>query len=57
MPETQQPIIVDYLLSLLFKGPCRTLGIYLGTISSSFNISYKQFLSAGGSITLHMPIN
>ena len=30
-PETQQPIIViifDYLLSLPFKEPCRTLGIY-----------------------------
>ena len=28
MPETHQPIIVDYLLCLPFKGPCRTLGIY-----------------------------
>ena len=30
MPETQQPIsyYFDYLLSLPFKGPCRTLGIY-----------------------------
>ena len=27
MPETQQPII-DYLLSLPFKVPCRTLEIY-----------------------------
>ena len=42
MPETQQlyNVVITFIISLCFKGSCRTLGIH-SAISFSFYVSYK----------------
>ena len=55
IPETQQPIYsyyFDYLLSLPFKGPCRTLkkilqAELLAIISNFYMYMYVSYLATG----------